>query len=131
MEKIELVKGMGYLGVAIGKEYTPQECEVFYDFLKQYDYKIFVKAIKNRIKKSSYAPKINELIEECDLCQKEEHFKIIDFMKYKGYFKATSEYDKTMLFVKKGVVPNWLQKDINKYYKMMNSKTLEIGESNV
>lgn len=131
MEKIELVKGMGYLGVAIGKEYTPQECEVFYDFLKQYDYKIFVKAIKNRIKKSSYAPKINELIEECDLCQKEEYFKIIDFMKNKGYFKATSEYDKTMMFVKRGIVPEWLKEDINKYFKKISLKQIGKGEGNV
>ena len=34
MEKIELVKGMTYLGIAVGKEYTSEECEVFYDFLK-------------------------------------------------------------------------------------------------
>lgn len=131
MEKIELVKGMTYLGIAIGKEYTAEECEVFYDFLKDYDYKVFVEAIKNRIKKSPFAPKINDLIEECNSCEKNQHFKILDFMKYKGYFKEVSEYDKAMLFMKRNIIPEWLQKDIDRYYEMMNNKTIEIGEGNV
>lgn len=131
MEKVEFVKGMSYLGVAIGKEYSQEECDVFYDFLKDYNYKVFVQAIKSRIKKSSYAPKINELIEECKFCEKEQSFKILNFMKYKGYFKNIREYDKAMLFVKRDIIPWWLQKDIDTYCEAMNSKTLEIGEGNV
>lgn len=128
MEKIEFVKGMGYLGIAFGKEYTQEECEVFYDFLKDYNYKVFIQAIKNRIKKSSFPPKINELIEECNLCDNDFKFKIIDFMKASGYFKITSEYEKTMLFVKRGIVPQWLKEDINKYFKLMNQKQIGTGE---
>ena len=71
MKKAELIKGMAYLGIATGKEYTIDECDVFYDFLKDYNYQIFIKAIKNRIKKSPFPPKINELIEECNLCKTE------------------------------------------------------------
>ena len=127
MEKIEFVKGMSYLGVATGKEYTQEECNVFYDFLKDYNYKVFIQAIKNRIKKSSFPPKINELIEECDLCDNNFKLIIIDFMKESGYFKDVSEYDKAMTFVKRGIVPEWLKQDINKYFKMMNLK--QIGTS--
>lgn len=127
MEKVEFVKGMSYLGVAIGKEYTQEECNVFYDFLKDYNYKIFVQAIKNRIKRSSFPPKINELIEECNLCNNNFKFEVIEFMKESGYFKTTSEYDKAMIFVKRGIVPEWLKQDINEYYKRMNQKQIEMS----
>lgn len=127
MEKVELVKGMSYLGIAVGKEYSQEECEVFYDFLKDYNYSVFIQAIKNRIKKSSFPPKINELLEECDLCNNDFKFRIIEFMKECGYFRATNEYDKAMMFVKRGIVPEWLKQDINKYFKMMNQK--QIGTS--
>ena len=127
MEKIEFVKGMSYLGIATGKEYTQEECNVFYDFLKDYNYKVFIEAIKSRIKKSSFPPKINELIDECNLCDREFKFKIIDFMKESNYFRTTNEYDKAMMFVKRGIVPEWLKEDINKYFKMMNLK--QIGTS--
>ena len=127
MKKIEFVKGMSYLGVATGKEYTQEECDVFYDFLKNYNYNVFIQAIKNRIKKSSFPPKINELIEECNLCDNNFKFVVIEFMKESGYFKAISEYDKAMMFVKRGIVPEWLKEDINKYFKMMNLK--QIGTS--
>ena len=126
MEKIEFVKGMSYLGIATGKEYTQEECDVFYDFLKDYNYKVFIEAIKSRIKKSSFPPKINELIDECNLCDKDFKFRIIDFMKESGYFRTTNEYDKTMTFVKRGIVPQWLKEDINKYFKMMNQKEIEM-----
>lgn len=127
MEKIEFVKGMSYLGIAVGKEYTQEECDVFYDFLKDYNYKVFIQAIKNRIKKASFPPKINELIEECNLCDNNFKFIVIEFMKESGYFKVVSEYDKAMMFVKRGIVPEWLKEDINKYFKMMNLK--QIGTS--
>jgi hypothetical protein len=127
MEKVEFVKGMSYLGVAIGKEYTQEECDVFYDFLKDYNYKVFVQSIKNRIKRSSFPPKINELIEECNLCNNNFKFEVIEFMKESGYFKATSEYDKAMMFVKRGIVPQWLKQDINEYYKRMNQKQIEMS----
>ncbi len=127
MQKQELVKGMGYLGIALGKEYTEEECEVFYDFLKGFSYQVFIKAIKNRIKKSPYPPKINELIEECNSCNEDTKFKVIEFMKAKGYFKTTNEYDKAMLFTKRGIVPKWLQDDMNKYYKLMQQPQIGVG----
>ena len=129
MEKKELVKGMTYLGIAVGKEYTDEECEVFYDFLKDFSYQTFIKAIKKRVKNSSFPPKINELIDECNLCKAETRFEIVDFMKQQGYFKSPVEYEKTLMFLKKGIVPAWLQNDINKYYMQM--KKNEIGTNNL
>jgi hypothetical protein len=131
MKKTEFVKAMSFLGVAFGKEYTTEECDVYYSFLKDYDYQVFVSAIKNQIKKSSYLPKINELIDECNNCKEEIDFKVIDFMKVSGYFKAPIEYEKTLRFVKSGIVPEWLKKDINNYRDTMNNKKIEFGGNDV
>lgn len=125
MEKIELVKGLTYLGIATGKEYTEQECEIFYDFLKNYDYQTFIKAIKNRILKSSFAPKINELIEECNLCKQEIEAKTIEYMNSKGYFKTIEEYEKALFFLKSGVIPKWLKDDMYNYYPKINNRIEE------
>ena len=126
MKKKELVKGLAYLGVAVGKQYTQEECEVFYDFLKDYSYNTFVKAIKKRISNSSFSPKINELIAECESCKDEEKYDIVEFMKMQGYFKDSREYDKTLTFLKRGIVPEWLKQDINKYSVMMKQKQIEV-----
>ena len=70
--------------------------------------------------------------EEKKTPSKEEiKFKVIEFMNEHGYFKATVEYEKTIHFLKSGIVPSWLQKDIDKYYLMMNEKRIETGGVNV
>ena len=129
MTQEELVKGLTYLGMAYGKEYSKVECEQHYDFLREYNYDTFVKAIKNIIKNSKFLPKITELLEECEKCKDQVVFEILEFMNQKGYFKATIEYEKANEFMARGIVPEWLQKDINEYYKMMKQEVLEHKET--
>ena len=129
MTKEELLKGLTYLGVAYGKEYSPIECEQHYDFLKEYSYETFVAAIKSIIKKSKFLPKITELLEECEKYKEHIKFEVLDFMKEKGYFKAPIEYEKASSFMERGIVPEWLQRDINKYYKMMKQEVLDHKET--
>lgn len=128
MSEQELVKGLTYLGVAYGKEYSKFECEQHYDFLKEYNYETFVTAIKNIIKTSKFLPKITELIESCENCKSKTKFDVIEYMNKQGYFKDSIEYDKTINFMEKGIVPDWLQKDINSYYKTMLQNRLEHKE---
>ena len=129
MTKEELTKGLTYLGVAYGKEYSPIECEQHYDFLREYNYQTFVTAVKSIIRKSKFLPKITELLEECEKCKEQTKYEVLDFMRSKGYFKAPIEYDKATLFMERGNVPEWLQKDINEYYKMMRQDKLEYKET--
>ena len=131
MKQEELVKGLTYLGTAYGKEYSTIECEQHYDFLKDYTYETFVAAIKNIIRTSKFLPKITELIDECDKFKEQVKFDVLEFMQSKGYFKDTSEYQKASLFMERGIVPEWLQKDINEYYKMMKQETLEHKETSM
>ena len=133
MKKEEMVKGLTYLGLAYNYQYTQEECELYYDFLQDYHYQTFVAAVKNLIRRSKFIPKVNELIDECNNCKEVSKIKVIEYMNSKGYFKTSREYDKTIVFMERGIVPDWLQADINKYYKMMvqpalnNQETLLIG----
>lgn len=128
MTKQELVKGLTYLGTAYGKEYSEIECEQHYDFLKDYNYQTFVKAIKNIIKKSKFLPKITELLEECENCKEQTKFEVLEYMKSQGYFKAGSEYDKAVSFLERNIIPSWFKEDLNRYYKMMVQNRLEHNE---
>lgn len=139
MTEQELTKGLVYLGSAYGKEYNKVECEQHYDFLNEYSYETFVKAIKNIIKKSKFLPKISDIIEECENCKEQVKHDVIEFMLREGYFKkgdygelsdaqALKNYEKAISFIEKDIVPKWLQEDINHYYKLMKQEKLEYQE---
>lgn len=128
MKNIELVQGLQMLGMAYGKEFTQQECELYYEFLREYNYETFKKAIKNIIRTSKFIPKINEIIEACDKAKEQTRFEVLEYMNQQGYFKHPREYEKASLFMERGIVPSWLQNDINKYYKMMVNNRLEHNE---
>ena len=129
MSKEELLKGLTYLGTAYGKEYNKIECEQHYDFLKDYSYETFILAIKSIIRTSKFLPKITELLEECEKHKEQVKNDVIEFMKSQGYFKDIREYEKATLFMERGIVPEWLQNDINRYYKMMRQETLDHKET--
>ena len=128
MTEIELIKGLKFLGLAYGKEFDQAECQVYYDFLKDYSYDTFRQAVKGLVKKSKFLPKINELVDACDELKQQVRYDVIEFMRQKGYFKIPEEYDKTTMWMTEGIVPEWLQEDINKYYKMMKQELLETKE---
>ena len=129
MKDYELVQGMQMLGMAYGKEFTQQECELYYEFLREYSNETFKTAIKNIIRSSKFIPKINELIQACDNAKEQVKFEVIEYMNSIGYFKHPKEYEKATLFMERGVVPEWLQKDINEHYRMMINNRLEHKET--
>lgn len=115
MGKEQFVKCMTYLGIAYNKEYSRFEVEQHYEFLKEYSYDELKKAIKGIIKKSKFLPKINELIEECEIVKEEIKFNILEVMKNDGYFKNIREYEKATNFLKSGIIPEWFVNDMNNY----------------
>ena len=119
MSEIELIKGLKYLGIAYGKEFDTDECKVYYDFLKSYNYDVFRNAIKYIIGNSKFIPKINEIIEACEKQKDQVQFELIEYMNSKGYFKIPLEYEKTINFAKRNIIPGWLREDMKKYYSMM------------
>lgn len=125
MKKEELVQGMQMLGLAYNKEFSPEECELYYEFLQEYNFETFKTAIKNIIKTSPFAPKINDLITACDNAKTIVRYDVLEYMRKIGYFKTPGEYEKATSFMEKGIVPKWLQDDINKYYKQMVNNRLD------
>lgn len=115
MGKDEFVESMTYLGLAFNKTFTKNELILHYDFLKEYDDEVFTKAVKNIIRKSKFLPKINELIEECEIVKEEVKFNILEIMKNDGYFKNIKEYEKATNFMKSGIIPKWFANDMNNY----------------
>lgn len=135
MTKEEFKDSISYLGMAYSKEFSQEELELYYDFLKDYKDETLVKAIKNIIKKSKFLPKINELIDECNKCKQNIKYEVVEFMLKSGYFKKGDyeeldfgqelrNYEKTKKFINENNVPEWLQEDINYYYKLMKQDRL-------
>ena len=138
MKQEEFIKALTYLGLAYGKEYNSMESQQIYDFLCEYNYETFTKAVKNIIRTSKFAPKISDLIEECEKCKSSVRFEVIEYMKECGYFylsyrpehkldeaQAMRNYLKVKTFVERGIIPDWLQEDMNQYYQKMNKIRLE------
>lgn len=62
----EVTKGLAYLGIAFNRQYTPEECKVYYNHLKSYSYLSFKNGIRNYIESHDFAPTIRQLMEMCD-----------------------------------------------------------------
>lgn len=138
----ELIKGLNFLGLAYGKEYNQMEAQQIYEFVKEYEYEVFIRATKDIIRTSKFLPKIADLIEACDKQKEEKRVEVIDYMKECGYFylsyrpehkldeaQATRNYLKVKTFIERGIIPDWLQEDINYYYKLMKQEKLSMSEN--
>lgn len=129
MEVLELAAGMKRIGIAYGKEYTPEECELYYDFLKEYKLDTWKKAVNTYIKESKFPPKPADLIEMCERFKEQIKYEVLEFMKEKGYFKHPDEYEKATKWLELDNIPSWFREDLNEYYKMMNQVKLEHKET--
>lgn len=132
----ELVKGLNFLGLAYGKEYSQLECQQVYEFVKEYEYDTFIKATKEIIRTSKFLPRIADLIEACEKYKESERKEVIDYMRSVGYFKysaygevtdekASRNYSKALRFIELGVIPDWLQEDIDYYVNQMHQLRLQ------
>ena len=134
----ELVKGLNFLGLAYGKEYSQLEAQQVYEFIKEYDYETFIRATKDIIRTSKFLPKIADLIEACEKQKEAKRVEAIDYMKECGYFylsnrpeqkldeeHATRNYLKVKTFIERGIIPEWLQEDLKYYYDKMRHSQLE------
>lgn len=141
MKQEEFVKGLTYLGMAYGKEYNQMETKQIYEFVKEYNYETFVKAINSIIRTSKFVPKIAELIEECEKYKSATKTEVIKYMWNTGYFKlsyrpehqlsdehAMRNYNKVIMWLERDLLPDWLQEDINYYYKLMKQEKLTMKE---
>ena len=87
MKQEEFVKGLTYLGMAYGKEYNQMETKQIYEFVKEYNYETFTKAINSLIRTSKFVPKIADLIEACEENKSSQGIEVVKYMNDIGYFK--------------------------------------------
>lgn len=144
MKMEEFVKAVSYLGMAYGKEYSQAETMQMYQFLKDYDYQTIINAVNSIIRTSKFVPKIAELIEECDKSKSKSKMEVIDYMWKSGYFKlsytpehqlsdehAQRNYNKVIMWMERGVLPDWLLDDICYYRKLMQQEKLSGSSMNL
>ena len=142
MKQEEFVKGLTYLGLAYGKEYNQMETKQIYEFLKEYNYETFTKAINSIIRSSKFVPKIADLIEVCEENKSSQRIEVVKYMKDIGYFKyspygeitdehASRNFQKALMFLERNNVPDWLQDDINYFYNKMKQERLTATTNNL
>lgn len=136
----EAIKGLSFLGLAYGKEYSQLEVQQVYEFIKEYNYETFIKAVKELIRTSKFLPKIADLIETCDKYKEAIKIEVVEYMKNDGYFtqngflddtQASKNYNKTISWLECGTTPEWLKNDINLYYQKMHNIQIETKQNKI
>lgn len=131
MEQVDFIRDFKRICVAFNKPFGQEECEIYYQFLKDYKKVIFSKACELAIQECKFFPKVAEMIEFCERAKIENQKGLIDYMISKGYFRCDSELKKTIFFIQHDIVPKWLSDDMKKYYKqMMDENNIDKIESN-
>ena len=136
----EAIKGLSFLGLAYGKEYSQLEVQQVYEFIKEYNYETFIKAVKELIRTSKFLPKIADLIETCEKQKEAIKIEVVEYMKNDGYFtqngflddtQASKNYNKTISWLERGTTPEWLKNDINLYYQKMHNIQIEAKQNKI
>lgn len=112
MNTKEFSEIINLLKISYNKTYSKEELETMYEFLKDYDYYTMNKAIRILVSKSNYVPNIAQIINEYKETKKELNYEMINKAKELGNIKSELELDKAIKFLDKGIVSNWLDKEI-------------------
>lgn len=118
VKKEDITEMLTLLSIAYKTDYTDKEASLYYDFLKDYDKKVISTAIKEIIKTNPFLPKIADIIKKCDEVKETQKFEILEFMRYKNYFKSDEEYNKANKWLKDKVIPEWFLKDLREYQQL-------------
>lgn len=104
-----------------------------------YDYEIVMRAINKIIKTSKFMPTIAEILDNCENQVSSYSLEILNKMKEDGYFKygvcgeldesqQSRNYEKAINFVSRGIIPEWLLEDMQKYGYKVNTLLPDKGE---
>ncbi len=124
--KEQFAKAMLYLGMAYNKEIQQGTIQIWYEYFKEGDINVLMKAIKNISASSKFLPTVAELIEECEKIEHNFRYEIIEKMREDGYFKRCVvgeqseieemiDYNKAIACVCREIIPSWLEEDMISY----------------
>lgn len=130
MTPIEFTQQMKILATSYGKDFDEETITVWYQYFKNIEKETFKKSLNKIITTNKFMPSIAEILENCKKEKDNTKLFIVEKMKENGYFKSENEYEKTLTFLEKEIIPTWLLKDMNKYYNdfLTNKETKMIGE---
>lgn len=137
MTQLEFISGMKKLGSYYFKELTNEQLVLWYDMFKDITYDVFDRAIQELSHESQYMPNANILFEKCSNVNKSDLCNIAQLMFDDGYFhrgverlsdeQAHRNFDKTMMWLEKGIIPSFLKEDMQEY--IFKNKQMKLEQS--
>lgn len=99
---------------------------MYQEELSGYNELTLMSAVRSLIRKNKFMPSIHELIQECEKSIQYEKNNVLERMKDDGYFKrgpygeldnsqSTRNYEKALMWVEQGTIPDWLLEDMRLY----------------
>ena len=138
MTQLDFISGMKRLSSYYFKDLTNDQLVIWYDMFKDVNIDDFDQAIKELSRESQYMPNSNILLEKCSQINIRNISQVVQFMYEDGYFhkgverlsdeQANRNFDKTMMWIEKGIVPSFLEEDINSYLSKYKQSKLENKE---
>lgn len=138
MTHLDFISGMKRLSSYYFKELTNDHLAIWYEMFKDVSIDDFNQAIKEISRESQYMPNANILLEKCSQINIRNISQIVQFMYEDGYFHsgveklsdehANRNFDKTMMWIEKGIIPSFLEDDINSYLVKYKQSRLDNKE---
>lgn len=138
MTQLDFISGMKKLSSYYFKELTNDQLLIWYDMFKDVSIADFNQAIKELSRENQYMPNANILLEKCSQINIRNISQVVQFMYEDGYFhkgverlsdeQANRNFDKTMMWIEKGIVPSFLEEDINSYLGKYKQNKLDNKE---
>ena len=127
MTHLAFIKCMKYLNACYSKNMDQEQLESWFEYFSDVSYSTLDNAIKEIVEESKYFPTISQLKDKCKEVNKKYIITIIDRMKENGYFKkgvkelidshAQRSYDKTLMWLEEGKLPEFVENDIKEFLK--------------
>lgn len=129
--RLAFVKCIKLLNACYCKKTDQEQLESWYNYFSDISYTTLYKAVKEIIVESKCYPTAPQLKEKCRMVNKNYLLDIITKMKDDGYFKKGSygelsdeqayrNYDKALMWLEKGNLPEFLKNDMRSYINQNN-----------
>ena len=138
MTQLDFISSMKRLSSYYFKELTNDQLIIWYEMFKDVKIEDFNQAIKEISRESQYMPNANVLLKKCSRINIRNISQIVQFMYEDGYFHkglerlsdehANRNFDKTMMWIEKGIIPLFLEDDIKSYLSKYKQSKLEKNE---
>ena len=138
MKKLDFISGMKKLSSFYLKEFTNEQLSLWYEMFEEIPEDIFNQAIKEISKENKYIPNASLLHDKCSSLNKNNLMNIANYMYQDGYFhrgvkrlsdeQALRNFDKTVMWLEKGIIPSFLKEDMQEYMKKYKQSQIQNQE---